>query len=143
MATRDIGVFIRDIFRKPPVAFPYIGCFHLLMIAYVLIFWWATPIKFYYIELLWTVGFTVCWLYICDLRRWAAYGYIGLTVANLVLFAISLNKAEDARKAFQQEYISANLFPALIFCFFVLFYFRRINKPGTGPDEGYKSIDAS
>lgn len=136
--TRDIGVFLRDIIRKPPGAFPYIALFHLLMVGFVLIFWWGAPISFYYIELGWTIGFTVCWLYICDLRRWAAYGYIGLTVANIVLYAISISKEPFAQRAFQQKYISALLIPALIFCFFVLFFFRRINRPAAIEDDAPK-----
>ena len=126
--TRDIGVFLRDVIRKPPTPFPYIAGFHLLMLLYVFIYWWGLPISYYYIEILWTLGFTISWFYICDLQRWASYSYIGLTVANLILFVLSMNMTPTRMDAFQRTYISALLMPALIFSFFVLFFFRRLKE---------------
>ena len=127
MSKRDIGVFVRDIMRKPPAPFPYIAAFHVLLVLFVVIFWWGAPFTFYYIELFWAVGFAFFWLYICDLKRWAAYGYLGLTVANIILYSVSLSKEGFAQEAFQRTYVSALLIPALLFSFFILFFFRRIN----------------
>lgn len=131
MASRDIGVFLRDVIRKPPTPFPYIAGFHVLMVLYVFIYWWGLPISYYYIELLWTFGFTVSWLYICDMKRWACYSYVGLTIANIVLFLISRNMTESKMVAFEQAYISALLLPAIIFCLIILAYFKKI-KEATG-----------
>lgn len=141
MASRDIGVFLRDVIRKAPTPFPYIAGFHLLMLLYVLIYWWGLPISYYYIEILWTLGFTISWLYICDLKRWACYSYIALTVANLVLFGMSLNMTDRQMEAFQRAYVSALLLPALIFCFFILFFFRRL-KEGAVNNNVNNKIDA-
>ncbi|HYD21385.1 MAG TPA: hypothetical protein VEB40_07925 [Flavipsychrobacter sp.] len=127
MGKRDIGVFVRDIIRKPPALFPYIAGFHLLLVLFVIIFWWGAPFTFYYIELFWSVGFTFFWVYVCLLKRWAAYGYLGLTVANIILYSISLSKEGFAQEAFQRTYVSSLWLPALLFSFFILFFFRRIN----------------
>ena len=126
MAKRDIGVFIRDVIRKPPAPFPWIALFHAAMFLLLLLLHWGQPVTDYFVEILWMVGFTTCWLYICDLKRWAAYGYLGLTVANMVLFLIFLNK--PGGDILMDTYVSALLIPALIFSFFVLFFFRRFNQ---------------
>ncbi len=128
MASRDIGVFLRDVIRKAPTPFPYIAGFHVLMFLVIFIYWWGLPISYYYVEILWTLGFTVCWLYVCDLKRWAVYGYLGLTVANIILYVSSHSMTEAQQKKFQTDYISSLLIPALIFCFFLLFFFRRLKE---------------
>ena len=130
MRKRDIGVFLRDLLRKPPAPFPYIAGFDLLMIVFVLLFWWGEPFTYYYVELLWTLGFAFCWIYVCLLKRWAAYGYLGLTLANVVLFLVSMQMDGFERDIFQKSYISALWLPALLFSFFILFFFRRLKDEG-------------
>ena len=126
MGKRDIGVFIRDIIRKPPTAFPWIALFHCGMFLLVLLLNWGAPITDYFIEILWLVGFTTCWLYTCDLKKWAAYSYLGLTVANMVLFLIFINKPNG--ETLLDTYVSALVIPAFIFSFFILFFFRRFDQ---------------
>lgn len=130
MARRDIGVFVRDIIRKPPAPFPYIAGFHVLMFLLLFLINWGEPIGDYAIDVLWMLGFTVAWLYICDLKKWAATSYILMTVANLGLYLFFEFKfdAEIIRESKQAAYVSALLIPALLFSFFVLFFFRRFNQ---------------
>jgi hypothetical protein len=63
--------------------------------------------------------YTVSWIFICDMKRWAALVYIALTTINLMLrflvkSPVILNDLTDV------------LFPAdVLFSFFLMFYFRQ------------------
>jgi hypothetical protein len=130
MANRDIGVFIRDIIKKAPKPFPYIAVFHVLMGLLVLLINWGDPIEMFIVDILWIVAFTICWLYVCDLRKWAAIGYVLLTIINIVLYIspILRHQSEMATADWQSTYVSVMLVPGLLFSFFVLFFFRRFNQ---------------
>ncbi len=130
MANRDIGIFVRDIIKKAPKPFPYIAIFHVLVGLLVLLINWGDPIEIFFIDIVWIIAFTICWLYICDLRKWAAIGYILLTVANIVLYIYPslTHMAEMEMIDWQSSYVSVMLVPGLLFSFFVLFFFRRFNQ---------------
>lgn len=62
--------------------------------------------------------YTIAWVFVCDMKRWAALVYIALTTTNLLLrFLMTdislLNSLTDV------------LFPAdVLFTFFVMYYFK-------------------
>jgi uncharacterized membrane protein AbrB (regulator of aidB expression) len=142
---RDIGVFLKDVFRKPPAPFPYIALFHVLAFFMMLAINWGAKITDYYVEVLWLIGFTVSCIYTCDLKKWAATSYILITAANLGLYLYFQFKydSELIRATKQGVYVSAMLIPALIFSFFVLFFYKRFNETEdttttTEPDTKHK-----
>lgn len=130
MATRDIGVFLRDIIKKAPKPFPYIAIFHVLVGVLVLLINWGDPIGSFILDLVWVAAFSFCWFFLCDLKKWAAIGYILLTIANIVLFLypVLMHRTEMDIEEWQGTYVSVMLIPGLIFSFFVLFFFRRFNQ---------------
>lgn len=119
---RNLKTFIKDISTKPPLLFPLVALFHVLATLYIV--WdvsdapwpgmeWLNP--------LWMLAYTICWIAASDLRKWGGISYIILTVADLaILFATnSLNTG-------RADLYSSPLFPLdVIFCFFVLFYYKR------------------
>ncbi len=114
--------FIRDIIRKPPVIFPWVALFHVVMLAYVTWLFSTEPMfSAGWLQPLWMLAYTVCWIFICDLRRWAAYGYILLTSVNLLLYVLC--KDVVAREMYTSSFSLIDVG----FCFFVLFFFRRFN----------------
>jgi ABC-type Na+ efflux pump permease subunit len=124
MANRDIGVFLRDIIKKAPKPFPYIAIFHVLWGILVLLINWGDPIDIFIVDILWIVAFSVCWFYLCDLRKWAAIGYLLLTIINIVIFVYCQTNELPQRDI----YVSTLLLPALVFSFLVLFFFKRFNQ---------------
>jgi hypothetical protein len=91
---RDLKTFFTDIVKKPPILFPLVGLFHILMLGWVI--WDDRFLSFpgiEWLQVLWLVGYTVCWIAICDLRKWGAIGYIALTAVNVALqFAVRSGK---------------------------------------------------
>lgn len=117
---RSFKTFIGDVIRKPPVIFPWVALFHVVMLGYVIWLFHTDPLfSPGWLQPLWLLGYTVCWIFICDLRRWGAYGYLLLTSANLLVYALS--KDHLAREI----YTSSLLLIDVGFCFFILFFFRR------------------
>ncbi len=117
---RSFRTFIEDVIRKPPVIFPWVALFHVVMLGYVTWLFHADPLfSAGWLQPLWLLGYTVCWIFICDLRRWAAYGYLLLTSANLLLYAVCKDLVA------REIYTSSLLLIDVGFCFFILFFFRR------------------
>lgn len=128
---RNFGTFIRDVIRKPPVIFPWIALFHVVMLAYVLWIFHTEPLfSVGWLQPLWMLGYTVCWLFVCDMRRWAAYGYMLLTSVNLLLYAFS------GDVILRDLYTSALLLIDAGFCVFIMIYFRRIHTPVPAKQKG-------
>lgn len=116
------GPFFRRIIQKPPVLFPLLALFHIAMLVYSI--WNASsePLtSMIWLQPLWMVGYTVSWLFVCDMRKRAAYLYLGLSLTNLILFATHKN-----------DYTSALFLMDIVFSFFILVYFRRFGAP---PEE--------
>lgn len=114
--------FFRRIIKKPPVLFPLVALFHIGMLLYTT--WQFSPEPFpspVWVQPLWWLLYTISWIFICDMKRWAAMMYIGLTALNLVLryvikSSVDLSNFTDA------------MFPVdVLFTFFVMFYFRRFD----------------
>jgi len=117
---RAFRTWLRDIVRKPPALFPYVALFHLFLLVYITWLYHAEPFpSVSWLQPLWMLGYTICWLFVCDLRKWAAYGYLLLTAVNLSLqFFVHDPVQKDLL-------VSPLLLIDVAFCFFVLFFFRR------------------
>ncbi len=113
--------FIR-IWKKAPVLFPLAALYHVVMLAYSVHTYSSEPFPSKgWVQPLWMLCYTVAWLFVSDMKRWAALTYLGLTTLNLVLrFALT-----DIN---QLSYYTDTLFPIdVLFTFFVMFYFKRFD----------------
>jgi len=115
---RDIKTFFRDLIKKPPQLFPLVALFHIAMLIYVVLDNLSDTSQ--WLQILWTVGYTIFWLFICDMRKWAAIGYLLLTVTNLVLNV-------PLRTTAYAVYGSNMFILDVLFSFFVLFYYKRFD----------------
>lgn len=114
--------FLKRIVTKPPVLFPLVALFHLLMLAYSA--WSYAEFPFpsvYWIPVLWLLLYFLSWFFVCDFRRWAAFSYIGLTILNIVLHYTLKFESEIA------IYTPPFLLVYVVFSVFVLVYFRRFS----------------
>ncbi|HTM65187.1 MAG TPA: hypothetical protein VL093_02625 [Flavipsychrobacter sp.] len=108
---------------KPPVIFPFVALFHLLILCYTIWNYKEFPFpSVYWIPVLWLLLYSFFWLFVCDLKRWAALGYLGLTVLNIALHYFL--KFESERSVYTPSFLLLYVF----FSFFILFYFRRIRS---------------
>lgn len=116
--------FLKRIWTKPPVVFPWVGVFHVWATLHA--FWLFFGDGFDLSGLAYPFGslcYTVAWLFLCDLRKWAAFAYIGLTSLNLALRFLVHPFSLWAD-------FSNVLFPAdIIFCFLILVYYKRLGAP--------------
>lgn len=108
--------FFRRITRKPPLLFPLVALFHVGLLVYYLFTLFPEPL---WVQLLWIAMFTFAWIFVCDMKKWAAWLYVGITTLNLGLRLVLKSPADLSN-------FTDTLFPAdILFSFFVLFYFRR------------------
>lgn len=108
--------------QKPPILFPLVALFHIGLLIYYIADTLADPNGM----LIWGQSvfmllYTIFWLFCCDLRRWAALGYIAMTTLNLVLRFVLTDTMDLV-------YFTDTLFPVdILFTFFVMFYFKRFD----------------
>ena len=122
---RPLKAFFKDIISKPPALFPWVALFHVLMLVYSVFIFSDEPFpSLGWLQPLWLLGFTVCWLYVCDLRKWAAYGYILLTCANMIIYFVLLHSPD------RDFYTSSFPFIYAFFAFFILY----------SPDDGFEYL---
>jgi hypothetical protein len=113
--------FIKRIWQKPPVLFPWVALFHIVMMLFSIWNYRTEPIlSLAWVQPLWIVLYTITWVFVCDMKKWAALVYIGLTTLNLFLrFWLSEQYKND---------LTDTLFPLdVLFTFFVMFYFKRFD----------------
>jgi len=116
---RSIKELTTDLIKKPPMLFPLVGLFHVLWLLRTVYSMSHAPMGLEWLQVVWIGAFTVFWLGICDMRKWAAFCYIAITIVDFALFfSLKQNYQKDL-------YTSSILFIDGIFSFFVLFYFKR------------------
>ncbi len=113
--------YFKRIFSQLPVLFPLIALFH---IALLLLALWsfhevlADPVIYWTLTGL--VIYTILWLAVCDLRKWAGTAYILLSA---LCIAIQFLLAKTGLWHEVTEYY----FPVnALLSFFVLFYYKRL-----------------
>lgn len=111
----------KRIWQKPPMAFPWIAVGHVAYLVYLVVDAIVDPVgTLMLVQPLYMLLYTIAWLFVCDMKKWAAYAYVGLTTLNLLL-RMALTAEID------KAYFTDVIFPAdVLFCFFVLFYFKRL-----------------
>jgi hypothetical protein len=121
---RSFKEFFSDVIRKPPMLFPFIGLFHVLWLGRTLWSLRHEPFDVAWLQVAWMSAYTVCWIGICDLRRWAQWGYLALTLLNAILF-LSLKSIYN-----KDVYTSSIFLIDALFSFFILFYYKRLSPVG-------------
>lgn len=109
-----------DFFKKTPILFLAVALFHLLMLGHSI--WMYSDFSFpsiYWIPVLWLLVYLISWLFICRMRRRAAWLYLGLTSVNILLHYTLSYQSEIAL------YTPPFLLVYIIFCFFILVYYKR------------------
>jgi len=112
--------FFKNLLQKSPIAFPWIALFHFVMI--IMSVWSAlmTPLLSEgWIQPVWAILFSFFWVFVCDLKKWAAYAYIFLTTLSLLLRFYLLSPSNAIIYSFCFYEI------IILFSFFILFYFKR------------------
>jgi len=117
---RDIKTFFRDLIKKPPQLFPLVALFHIAMLIYAVFADIGNPDMTVQIQVYWMLAYTIFWLFVCDMRKWAAIGYLLLTVTNLVLNI-------PLRTTAYSGYGSHMFILDVLFSFFLLFYYKRFD----------------
>ncbi len=123
---RNLGEYLRDVFRKPPMVFPLVGLFHIFGLVWVI--WSDRKVPFpdvVWLQVLWVAAYTVFWLWACGLKRIGATAYIMLAVVDLIIYLAARNKLVS------ETFISL-LFPVdVLFSLVLLYYFNRLEKKET------------
>ena len=127
---RNFKQVITDLIKKPPMLFPFIALAHLLWLVWTI--WNNTSVPVggvEWLQVLWLLVYTICWLAACDLRKWGAIGYMLLTMTNVVIFL-------TARTVYARDvYMSSIFLIDVMFCFFLLLYYKRFGNNQTATDE--------
>ena len=116
---RNFKGFITDIIKKPPMLFPMVGLFHVLWLVWII--WDDRSVLFQsiiWLQVLWLAGYTIFWIGVCDLRKWAAIGYILLTVLSISVYIAVKNHILSA------TYISDIFSIDVLFSFILLYYYK-------------------
>ena len=116
----DIKGFLKDIIQKPPVLFPLVALAHVVWLLRVIWDLANFPLsRVEWINTVWMLAYTTCWLGSSSLRRWGGIGYILLTIVNIVL-SYSLQTMSE-----RTMWVSS-IFPFdIVFSFFILVYYKR------------------
>jgi hypothetical protein len=112
--------FPKRLFTRPPILFPFIALFHLLILAYSI--WNYSEFPFpsvYWVSPLWILCYTMSWLFICDLRRWAAFTYIALVILNVALQFFLKGQTDLAL------YTPPFYFVYILFSLFIFVHFKK------------------
>ena len=72
--------------------FPLVALFHMLMLAFSIYNAASEPLSsIIWLQPLWMLGYTTAWLFVCGMKRWAAYAYIGVTTLSLTVHFFAKN----------------------------------------------------
>ena len=114
--------FIKRIIKKPPILFPLVALFHIVLLGKSLWDYHAEPFpSAIWVQPLWMLAYTVSWLFVCDMKKPAALIYIALTTLNLTLRYMLTSSTALSN-------FTDTLFPAdALFTFFVFFYYRQFD----------------
>ncbi len=116
---RNVKTFLKDIITLPPVLFPCVALFHVLWLVWATVTCVQQPGQATMLNALWMLGYTVAWFGVADQKKWGAFGYIGVTVVNIMIYLSFKNPLE------RDQYMSSIFLIDVLFCFFILFYFKR------------------
>jgi len=114
--------FFKRIYKQPPILFPLAALFLIAMTLIAAVTLYPTPLlQRDWLRPLAMLLYSLCWLFVCDMKKWAAAGFIVMTVICLALQYFA--PADSAGRIF-----ASGLFPLdMVLSFFVLLYFKRFH----------------
>ncbi len=104
---------------KPPVLFPLVALFHLVLLLWTIYSAIQQPGSSTEISVAWMLGYSLMWFGAADMRKWGAMGYVGVTVVSIILYFNIHDKSSWL------TYASPIFILDILFCFFIMFYFKR------------------
>lgn len=110
--------FVERFIKKPPVVFPLVALFHIGLLVFSIYNASTEPLSsLIWLQPLWMLAYTITWLFICDMKRWAAYAYICVTTLSLLLHFL-----------IKEELYHSSLFLIdAIFAMIVMAYIKRFS----------------
>ncbi len=114
--------FYKRIWQKPPIAFPLIGLAHVVYLVYLVYDAIAEPVGGMILaQPLIMLLYTASWLFVCDMKKWAAITYMALTTVNLWMRFM----LDDEMS---RVYFTDVLFPAdIVFTIISMLYFKKFD----------------
>lgn len=112
--------FLTRIIRRPPVFFPLVALFHIVML---LVTAWQFSEVLDSKEAITAISvwliYTICWLFICDMKKWAALTYVILSLIGVGLQFLT------AKGGLWYD-VGTVMFPFnLLMIVFLMFYYKR------------------
>jgi hypothetical protein len=120
VTTRPQNALIQWV-NRPPMVLPLIALAHVVALVYTLVtaLQMGAAASWYWLQPLWLLLYTICWLGACSLRKWGVYTYVLLTVIN----SVSHIAIKDV---YWGGVVSSNLFLVdILFSFFLMIYIKR------------------
>lgn len=115
----DIKANIKDFFTKPPVVFPLVALFHLLLLILSVVSLISAPATATEIGAAWMLAYTLFWLAASTMRKWGAIGYILVTVADILTWYA-------VKDPHLRDFYNSSLFLiSIVFSLFIVIYYRR------------------
>jgi hypothetical protein len=88
-----MGNFTERFIKQPPVLFPLAALFHVAMLVFSIYNASTEPLSsLIWLQPLWMLGYTVAWLFVCGMKRWAAYAYIAVATLSLGVHFFAKNE---------------------------------------------------
>lgn len=109
-------------FKRPPVAFPLVALFHAFLLIRAVYDFRSIPVSDpVWIQVLWHAAYLAAAIALVGLKRWGAWLYLAITSANIILRFVLRNPSDIS------AYTDA-VFPLdIVFCFLILFFYRRFS----------------
>jgi len=113
---------VAEYLKKTPVIFPLAAVFHCLWLVWLI---WSDRREPFpdevWLQVLWMVLFTLCWVWAAGMSKKGAAGYILLTVADVVIYLLARNHLVAVTAVFP-------IFPVdVLMSMALLFYFGKLS----------------
>ena len=114
--------FYKRIWQKPPIAFPLIALGHLVYLFYLVIDSVVDPVGGMMLaQPAIMLVYTIAWLLVCDMKKWAAITYMAVTTVNLWIRFI----LDDEMS---RVYFTDVLFPAdIVFAIIAMLFYKKMD----------------
>jgi hypothetical protein len=112
--------FLKRIISKPPILFPWAALFQIVITIAAVVTLYPTPLgQQDWLRPLCMALFSVIWLFVCDMRKWAAMSYIVFTMLCLGLHYFT--KMDTPERIFSDAFFPFDM----VLSFFILLYYKK------------------
>lgn len=129
---------LKSFFTSAPIAFPMIAIFHIwLTISEAINYIGDTSVfPIYSLRPIILLLYTIFWIGCCYMKRWAGFGYLVLTLVNV---SFHLFGPPSILKQAVGDLLFLPVPVNLLFCFLILFYFKRMQTNYIKPAKEIQS----